>query len=473
MVWKDTAAANVGNWVYGGNDCSDNSTTTQTSGCPFPLATTSCLVQATCSDPSSINATNITSNTADISWVLGGTETLWNVEYGLSGFNLGTGSETDISSQNTLFGAGPNTTWPYVYTAATIGDGNNGSQQTFIINVTSLPTGGANYRVTKTVANGNWFQATAQPLQLGINTITVSGVSFDRSVKIQFSSGAVSFDALTLNGNSVYNPSSFSVSGLTTNSYSLTGLNVNTAYDFYVQADCGNGQTSNWIGPYSFIPNNGTYPLMLTGVMDFGLSGNSGKALMLTANQSISDLSQYGIGSATNGGGTDGQEYTFPAVGVSSGQHIVLCRDSAALSTYFDGCLEQFNGAIHPTLIITGSNEPSGNGNDAYELFYNGVVVETFGDINSSTNTYRDSWAWKDTAAANVGNWVYGGNDCSDNSTTTQTSGCPFPLATTSCLVQATCSDPSSINATNITSNTADISWVLGGTETLWNVEYG
>ena len=202
------------------------------------------------------------------------------------------------------------------------------------------------------------------------------------SVKIQFSSGAVSFDALTLNGSSVYSPSSYAVPGRITNSYSLTGLNVNTAYDFYVQADCGNGQTSNWIGPYSFIPNSGTYPIMLTGVMDFGLSGSSGKALMLTANQSISDLSQYGIGSATNGGNRWTKEYTFPAVNVSSGQHIVLCRDSAALSTYFDGCLEQFNGAIHPTLIITGSNEPSVNGNDAYELFYNGVVVETFyGDI--------------------------------------------------------------------------------------------
>ena len=59
--------------------------------------------------------------------------------------------------------------------------------------------------------------------------------------------------------------------------------------------------------------------LTLTGIMDFGLSGNSGKALMLTANQSISDLSLYGIGCANNGGGTDGQEYTFPAVSVSAG----------------------------------------------------------------------------------------------------------------------------------------------------------
>ena len=75
--------------------------------------------------------------------------------------------------------------------------------------------------------------------------------------------------------------------------------------------------------------------------MDFSLSGNSGKALMLTANQNISDLSQYGIGSATNGGGSDGQEYLFLPL-VFSGQHIVLCRDSASLSTYFDGCLEHF-----------------------------------------------------------------------------------------------------------------------------------
>ena len=110
--------------------------------------------------------------------------------------------------------------------------------------------------------------------------------------------------------------------------------------------------------------------------MDFGLS-EFWKALMLTANQSISDLSAYGVGSANNGGGTDGQEYTFPAVSVSAGQHAVLCRDQAALSHIFR-CLEQFNGALFPTVIIESSSEPSGNGNDAYELFHNGNVIETF-----------------------------------------------------------------------------------------------
>lgn len=37
-----------------------------------------------------------------------------------------------------------------------------------------------------------------------------------------------------------------------TNPYSLTGLSTNNEYEFYVQADCGSGETSAWVGPSSF-----------------------------------------------------------------------------------------------------------------------------------------------------------------------------------------------------------------------------
>ena len=47
---------------------------------------------------------------------------------------------------------------------------------------------------------------------------------------------------------------------------------------------------------------------------------------------------------------------SFPAF-LCSNQHIVLTRDSSALSTYFDGCLEQFSGAMHPTVIIENQRE--------------------------------------------------------------------------------------------------------------------
>ena len=103
-----------------------------------------------------------------------------------------------------MFTNGPNATWTNVYTACVLGDGNNGAPQTLEIKVCSLPAGGANYRVVKTVANGNFFNGAAQPLTLGLNTINVAGVTFDRTVKFQFSDGAVEFDALSLNGNSVY-----------------------------------------------------------------------------------------------------------------------------------------------------------------------------------------------------------------------------------------------------------------------------
>ena len=123
------------------------------------------------------------------------------ITYDASNYN----SATTIDAQTPgLFDVGPNTTWTNAYTACVLGDGNNGAQQTLVMNVTSLPPGGANYRVAKTVANGNWFNGNAQALTLGLNTITVPAVAFDRIVKFQFSSGAVEFDEMSLNGNTVY-----------------------------------------------------------------------------------------------------------------------------------------------------------------------------------------------------------------------------------------------------------------------------
>lgn len=103
-------------------------------------------------------------------------------------------------AQCSLFADGPNETWPYALTVTTPESGNSSAEQVIDINVTSLPAGGANYRVVKTVANGNWNNGNAFALTLGLNTITVSAVTFDRTVKLQLSSGEVEFDSLSING---------------------------------------------------------------------------------------------------------------------------------------------------------------------------------------------------------------------------------------------------------------------------------
>ena len=123
-------------------------------------------------------------------------------------------STTTISAQTpNLFSNGPNNSWTNVYTACIIGDGNNGAQQTFVINVTNLPSQGANYRIARTVANQNWYFAPAQALSLGLNTITVNSVSFDRTVKFQFSDGGVEFSTITLNGDSIFQGDAKKLSG--------------------------------------------------------------------------------------------------------------------------------------------------------------------------------------------------------------------------------------------------------------------
>ena len=64
-------------------------------------------------------------------------------------------------------------------------------------------------------------------------------------------------------------------------------------------------------------------------------AGSNGKAVVVQAFEDVDDLSLYGIGVANNGGGTDGQEYTFPAVPLDSGEVLWVVRSEAAYLNYF------------------------------------------------------------------------------------------------------------------------------------------
>ena len=60
---------------------------------------------------------------ADVSWTAGGTETAWNVEYGLSGFTLGSGgpsTSTSTTPSYSMSGLSDNTSYD-VYVQADCG----------------------------------------------------------------------------------------------------------------------------------------------------------------------------------------------------------------------------------------------------------------------------------------------------------------------------------------------------------------
>ncbi|MEZ5059695.1 MAG: Ig-like domain-containing protein [Saprospiraceae bacterium] len=172
--------------------------------------------------------------------------------------------------------------------------------------------------------------------------------------------------------------------------------------------------------------------LIMTGVFDGPLTGGVPKGVELYVVNDIADLSIYGLGSASNGGGTDGEEYTFPAVSATAGDYIYVTNDSAAFVAFF-GFSPDFPNEGNMSAVNI-------NGDDAMELFLNGTVVDIYGviDVDGTGEVweYLDGWAYRlngtgpDGSTFNPDNWNFSGIDVYDNQTTNATSPSPFPLGT-------------------------------------------
>ena len=170
---------------------------------------------------------------------------------------------------------------------------------------------------------------------------------------------------------------------------------------------CTNPMAINFNSQANGDDNSCEFELSLKGIKDLDLSK---RALHLVANTDIDDLSDFGFGIANNGGGTDGQEYIFDAISVSSGDDILVT--SSSMESYFLDCMSEFEHIINIPFY--------GDGDDAVELYHDNVLIETFGDpdVDGSYQNwdYTDSWAYKLD-----GQWTYGGRNCSDNSGTLTT----------------------------------------------------
>ena len=119
------------------------------------------------------------------------------------GIKLETRSNTPNATSTgacSVFGPGPNAEWPRVVTVATPDSVDSGALQTIGFHVTALPLAGADVRIVRTTASGGWYNGPAIPLQLGDNVIEVPEVGYERTVRMQVSSGDVGFDALIVNG---------------------------------------------------------------------------------------------------------------------------------------------------------------------------------------------------------------------------------------------------------------------------------
>ena len=195
--------------------------------------------------------------------------------------------------------------------------------------------------------------------------------------------------------------------------------------------------------------------LIISGVFDGPLTGGTPKGVELYATADIADLSSYGLGSANNGGGTDGEEFTFPSDSASAGDYIYVTYEAAEFLTYYGFSANYMHGSMGI------------NGDDAIELFYNSSVIDTYGepdvDGNGDPWEYLDGWAYRvnntgPDASWVQNNWTYSGANAVDNCTTNNGCSSVMPVKTFNKL------SVSSATTTISTNASYDVVVVTGGT---------
>ena len=217
----------------------------------------------------------------------------------------------------------------------------------------------------------------------------------------------------------------------------LPGVTV----DLFDDAD-GDGALDAF-GPSTGTLANAAAPskLLISAVFDGPLTGGQPKGLELYVLDAIAagDLEQYAVGSANNGGGTDGPEFQFPAndAVIPAGSYLYLADDAQGFEDFF-GFAPQYSDGFAVAV----------NGNDALELFNDAAadfdggesLVDLFGDPNvdgaGEAWDYTDGWAARAagvTAPSTtflVGDWTFSGVDALDGESDNAAAASPIPVST-------------------------------------------
>ncbi len=190
-----------------------------------------------------------------------------------------------------------------------------------------------------------------------------------------------------------------------------------------------NGATTQTVAVDGTVFGQAISDMVITGVIDGPLPGGRPKAIELYVINDIPDLSTYGVGSANNGNGSQGQQFTFPEETATAGTYLYIATEMEDFNAYF-GFNPNYTGSVVNI-----------NGDDAIELFQNSQVIDTFGEIQYESASEQDwlytkGWAYRssntgpDGAEFNIENWIFSGTNTNVDATTNATSNQPMPIGT-------------------------------------------
>ncbi|WP_369995747.1 fibronectin type III domain-containing protein [Winogradskyella sp.] len=250
-----------------------------------------------------------------------------------------------------------------------------------------------------------------------------------------------------------------------TNPYTAMGLTANTAYDFYVQADCGGLGTSNWVGPFTFTtactaiaaPYSEDFETFTTSTTPFSSENcwnANNSASFFWESAPFDDTSSSGTGPDSSV--TTGNYFFTEASGSTAGNEANLVSPLIDLSGLTTPSLS-FDYHMHG--VIMGTLNVLVNGTDNVWSLSGEQQANATDPFN---NTIIDLSAYAGQTISVTFNGISGGDWESDmaidNVVFDELPACPAP---------------SVLTATNITDTTADLGWTENGSATIWDIELG
>jgi hypothetical protein len=255
-----------------------------------------------------------------------------------------------------------------------------------------------------------------------------------------------------------FTPGTGTIAPTTTNPHILTGLTASTDYDFYVRAVCGTGDSSLWVGPYSF--STPCAALTLPFNEDFENAGAIPNCWTMAGGENwlfnLTGPNHVGTGGTINGNSVSDNYYaTVDASG----------SDAPATLT---SPLVDVSTLLNPKLTFYEISDNEGNANSVLDVeIWDGAAWNMVASYDS--NTVALSWEKKEivldaltftgpaavrfTFSETVPGDFY--DDIAIDDVTFEEGPCPTPTLGV---------------ATSITTTSADLGWTGNGTT--WDIEY-
>jgi hypothetical protein len=406
-----------------------------------------------CPEPTAVITEVVDFETVLISWASNGDETAWNVQYGVPGFDPAAGEGTTVSADtNTDFeitGLDAETEYD-VYVQAVCEEGVTESVWSTSASFTTLPT-------------------CPQPLDLVVNSysneeviLSWTPVGTETSWNVQF--GAPGFDPAADEG--------ITVVASTSELFAIPGLDPNTEYEIYVQAECvEDTDLSAWTGALTV--NTDCDPFTPTYLEEFegnfvpGCWTDAGNGDPATGPSEFgdSDWNDDDFANLDNGtlsanlnlySDTDQEWMISPLIDLTAGGPYQvdmnfaitewIAETPAALGSDDEVQLlvSLDYGASWDTLAVFDSSYVSPQGGE--------MIVRDLTDYSGEIVKFA-IWGTDGSTSDDADNDIF-----FDNFRVREIPSCPEPLALT-------------VDAT--TANSIELSWEAGSDETQWNVIYG